>query len=241
MISVSHLTKQIPGGPKALDDISFEIESGEFIALKGASGSGKSMLLRCLAMRESWTKGTYHFDGKNITANPLSGRIKVRREAAYLEESPVLYKDKTALRNVIIGSVNQTPLWRRWTGMVRGDDYMGAMDTIENLGLLDKAHTKATHLSGGEKQRIAIARALVHGAKVILADEPVTGLDPHSADRVLSDLKRLCKEQGLVVIAALHGGDYAERFADRIFGLSGGKLLFDVKGRRLTEQERRQL
>ncbi|EFM12120.1 ABC transporter related protein [Paenibacillus curdlanolyticus YK9] len=241
MIRVSHLTKQIPGGPKVLDDLSFEIEAGEFVALKGASGSGKSMLLRCLALREKWSKGTYIFDQVNVQEQFLKGRSKVRREIAYLEESPRLYQDKTALRNVQIGSVNQTPFWRRWTGMVRSDDYMGAMDTIEKLGLLDKAHMKGNKLSGGERQRIAIARALVHGAKVILADEPVTGLDPHSADQVLGDLKRLCKEQGLIVIAALHQGDYAERFADRTFGLSGGKLLFDVKGRRLTEMERRKL
>lgn len=241
MIRVSHLSRQIPGGPKVLDDISFDIEPGEFIALKGGSGSGKTSLLRCLALRDSWTKGAYMFDGKDILSNPLTGRGKVRREIAYLEETPVLYKDKSALRNVIIGSVNQTPFWRRWTGMVRGDDYMGAMDTIEKLGLLDKAKLKTVKLSGGERQRIAIARALVHGAKVILADEPITGLDPHSADRVLADLKRLCKDQGLIVIASLHQGDYAERFADRTFGLGGGKLLFDVKGRRLTESEKRQL
>ncbi|GMK38766.1 phosphonates import ATP-binding protein PhnC [Paenibacillus sp. CCS19] len=241
MIRVSHLTRQIPGGPKVLDDISFEIEPGEFVALKGGSGSGKTTLLRCLALREAWTKGSYEFDGKDVLSNPLTGKFKVRREAAYLEESPILYKTKSALRNVIIGSVNQTPFWRRWTGAVRSDDYMGAMDTIEKLGLLDKAKLKADKLSGGEKQRIAIARALVHGAKVILADEPVTGLDPHSADQVLSDLKKLCKEQGLIVIASLHQGDYAERFADRTFGLSGGKLMFDVKGRRLTEHEKRQL
>ena len=83
--------------------------------------------------------------------------------------------------------------------MVRSDDYMGAMDMIEKMGLLDKAHQKGDKLSGGEKQRIAMARALAHGAKTLLADEPVSGLDPHAAEQVLSDLKQMCRIQDVSV------------------------------------------
>lgn len=238
MIKVMNLMKQIPGGPTVLNQVSFEAQPGQFIAIKGASGSGKSMLLKCLAMQESWTKGSYQFDGVDILKQGLTGKLKVRREVAYLEEKASLYLNKTGLKNVIIGSVTQTPAWRRWTGMVRSDDYMGAMDMIEKLGLIDKAHQQASKMSGGERQRIAIARALVHGAKVIAADEPVAGLDPHTADKVLSDLKRLCDEQGVIVIAVLHQGDWAERFADRIIGLNNGELVIDIKGRRLTEREK---
>lgn len=241
MIKINHLTKRIPGGPKVLDQVSFLAQPGEFIAIKGSSGSGKSMLLKCLALQEKWDSGEYMVDGEDVLKKGLTGKLKIRREVAYLEERPALYPNKTGLKNVVIGSVTQTPAWRRWTGMVRNDDYMGAMDTIEKLGLLDKAHQRVDKMSGGERQRIAIARALVHGAKVIAADEPVSGLDPHTADQVLGDLKRLCKEQGVIVIAVLHQGDWAERFADRIIGLSGGRLVLDVKGRRLTEREKQLL
>ncbi|MFX3635201.1 MAG: phosphonate ABC transporter ATP-binding protein [Candidatus Pristimantibacillus sp.] len=238
MIKVTNLTKQIPGGPKVLNKISFEAEAGQFIAVKGASGSGKSMLLKCLAMQESWTSGDYQFDDAPIMKMGLRGKLKVRREVAFLEEKASLYPNKTGLKNVIIGSVTQTPAWRRWTGMMRNDDYMGAMDMIEKLGLLDKAHQQASKMSGGERQRIAVARALVHGAKVIVADEPVAGLDPHTADKVIGDLKKMCQEQGIIVIAVLHQGDWAERFADRIIGLNNGELVIDIKGRRLTEREK---
>ncbi|KRE25101.1 phosphonate ABC transporter ATP-binding protein [Paenibacillus sp. Soil522] len=238
MIRIKNLSRRIPGGPKVLDDISFEAYPGDFIAIKGDSGSGKSTLLRCLALQEKWSEGTYQFDGKDIFKLGFSGRLKVRQEVAYVEEKPFLFPNKTGLKNVIIGSVSQTPAWRRWTGMVRNDDYMGAMDMIEKRGLIDKAHQKASTLSGGERQRMAIARALVHGAKVIAADEPVSGLDPHTADQVLNDLKALCKEQGVIVIAVMHQGDWAERFADRILGLKKGKLVLDVSGRRLTEREK---
>ncbi|MFF2479499.1 phosphonate ABC transporter ATP-binding protein [Paenibacillus sp. NPDC058071] len=238
MIKITNLKKQIPGGPEVLKGISFEAQTGQFIAIKGASGSGKSMLLKCISMQEKWDGGSYLFDGQDVLKQGLAGKMKVRREIAYLEEKPALFPNKTGLKNVVIGSVSQTPAWRRWTGMVRNDDYMGAMDTIEKMGLLDKAHQKAVQMSGGERQRIAIARALVHGAKVIVADEPVAGLDPHTADRVLGDLKRLCTEQGVIVIAVLHQGDWAERFADRIIGLNNGEIVLDVKGRRLTEREK---
>ncbi|WP_054024683.1 phosphonate ABC transporter ATP-binding protein [Bacillus sp. FJAT-28004] len=238
MIKVKNLSRRIPGGPKVLDDISFEAYPGDFIAIKGDSGSGKSTLLRCLALQEKWSEGSYQFDGKDIFKEGFKGKLKVRREVAYVEEKPFLFPNKTGLKNVIIGSISQTPAWRRWTGMVRNDDYMGAMDMIEKRGLIDKAHQKASTLSGGERQRMAIARALVHGAKVIAADEPVSGLDPHTADQVLTDLKALCKEQGVIVIAVMHQGDWAERFADQILGLKDGKLVLNVSGRRLTEREK---
>ncbi|SDT54685.1 phosphonate transport system ATP-binding protein [Paenibacillaceae bacterium GAS479] len=237
MIHIAHLKKQIPGGPTVLDDISFRADDGEFIAIKGASGSGKSMLLKCLALQESWTSGTYKVDGKEVPTTGL-GRYRIRKEITLIEEKASLNLRRTALKNVLIGSAAQASVFRRVTGMVRSDDYMGAMDMLEKLGLLDKAHNKADQLSGGERQRVAIARALVHGAKVLLADEPVSGLDPHAADKVLGDLKQLCKQQGLIVIAVMHQGDWAERYADRIIGLNAGKQVLQVSGRRLTEREK---
>ncbi|MFD0713480.1 phosphonate ABC transporter ATP-binding protein [Paenibacillus sp. GCM10027626] len=241
MIRVSQLSKQIPGGPTVLAGIDLDIVPGEFVAIKGASGSGKSMLLRCLALREKWSRGQYLMDGTDILKKGLPGIMKVRREVAYLEEKPILIPNKTALKNVLIGAAYQTPFWRRITGMVRSDDYMGAMDVIEKLGLLDKAHMKGEKLSGGEKQRIAIARALVHGAKTLLADEPVSGLDPHAAETVLADLKRMCETQDIAVVAVLHQGDWAERFADRIIGLNSGRIVLDIRGRRMTEREKMML
>ncbi|GKU79237.1 phosphonate ABC transporter ATP-binding protein [Paenibacillus sp. L3-i20] len=238
MLRVKGLTKRIPGGPTILNDISFEAYEGDFIAVKGSSGSGKSALLKCLALQERWTSGSYKFNGKDVFNDGWATKIKVKRQVAYIEEKPFLYPEKSGLKNVIIGSVSQTPAWRRWTGKMRSDDYMGAMDMIENRGLLDKAHVLAKHLSGGERQRMAIARALVHGAKVIVADEPVAGLDPHAANNVLGELKALCKEKGIIVIAVMHQGEWAERYADRILGLNKGNLVVDVYGRRLTEREK---
>lgn len=237
MIEAKKLTKRMTDGRTVLAEIDFRVEKGEFTAVAGASGSGKSMLLRCLALRESWTGGTLLFDGEDVFKGGWSLRRRVKREVAYLEEKPDLNPNRTALKNALIGTRYQTPLWRRLTGTVRNDDYMGVMDVLEQVGLLDKAHAKAETLSGGERQRVAITRALVHGARFLLLDEPVTGLDPHSAERILTDLKALCG-RGISIVAVLSNLEWAEKYADRIVGLSEGRIVLDVSGRRLTGRER---
>lgn len=242
MIKVEGLTKQIPGGPTILSNLSFELEAGKFVVIGGSSGSGKTTLLRCLGLQTAWTKGAYYVNGEDVLRKGLSGKMKIRREFAYLEQKPELYPNKTALKNVIIGARNQVPLWRRVTGMVRSDDYMGAMDTLEKVGLIDKAHTKGSKLSGGERQRVAVARALAHGATAILADEPVSGLDPHAADQVLADLKQLAAQQNVLIVAVLHQVDLAEKYADQFIGLGdGGKIVLNIRGRKLTMREKQLL
>ncbi|GAB6990043.1 phosphonate ABC transporter ATP-binding protein [Paenibacillus pini] len=238
MINIKGLTKSV-GVDKIqiLKDVSLEIQRGEMIALVGPSGSGKSVFLRCLALKEKWDKGSFVIDGEDIQKNSFLGKRKIKREWAYLEQNPHLNLNRTALKNVLIGQASQTPIWRMATGMVRSDDYMGAMDVIEQLGLLEKAHQKSDTLSGGERQRIAIARALVHGAKVIVADEPVIGLDPKSAESVMQTLRNLCLEERVTVISVLPL-ELAEKYATRIVGMSEGKIIFDISGRRLTSQER---
>ncbi|HEY2493551.1 MAG TPA: ATP-binding cassette domain-containing protein [Paenibacillus sp.] len=241
MIKVQHLTKFIGVDKVAiLHDINMDIFNGEMIALVGPSGSGKTTLLRCLAVRDHWDQGNLIVDGVSVAEAGIMGKSKIKRERAYLEQNPQLNLRRTALKNVLIGQSSQTPWWRMLTGMVRSDDYMGAMDVIESVGLLEKAHSKSDQLSGGERQRIAIARALVHGAKVILADEPVIGLDPKSAESVLSHLQKLCEEDKVTIITVLPL-ELAERYASRIIGLSGGKVVFDVQGRRLTMREKNML
>lgn len=238
MIRVENLNKFV-GADRipVLRDIRFDMQQGEMIAVVGASGSGKSMLLKCLAIMEKWDSGKFTVDGVDILGQGWSGKTKIKREWAYLEQNPQLYPRRTALKNVLIGRAGQTPWWRMLTGMVRSDDYMGAMDVLEGLGLLDKAHQTAEKLSGGERQRVATARALAHGAKVILADEPVVGLDPHTADSVLETLRKLCEQERATVITVLPI-ELAEKHATRIWGLAEGRIVFDIRGRRLTQQEK---
>jgi len=240
MIEARKLTKRLVDGRTVLSDVDFLAEGGKFTVVAGASGSGKSMLLKCLALREKWTSGTLLLDGEDVFKGGWKMKMRVRREIAYLAEKPELNPNRTALKNALIGTRYQTPLWRRLIGSVRSDDYMGVMDVLEQVGLLDKAHAKVSTLSGGERQRVAITMAIVHGARALLLDEPVTGLDPHTAEKILADLKAMCG-RGIAVVAVLSNLEWAEKFADRIVGLKEGRVAFDVAGRRLTGRERAML
>ncbi|WP_123040615.1 phosphonate ABC transporter ATP-binding protein [Cohnella candidum] len=241
MIIIRDLDRRLPEGKRILDGIDARLDPGTFVAVAGASGSGKSALLRCLALRDRWSAGEYKVDGVDILKAGWSARMKFRRQIAYLEQRPVLFEKKTALKNVLIGNAEQTPLWRRITGMVRSDDYMGGMDMLEAVGLLDHAHRPVEKMSGGERQRVAIARALVHGARYVFADEPVSGLDPHTSEELMATLKKLCSEKGTTIVAALHRLELAEKFADEVWGLQDGKLVLQVQGRRLTAAEKLRL
>lgn len=243
MIKVSHLKKSVQDEQTKkviIHDFSTQLETGQFVGLVGASGSGKSTLLRCLALHDKWDNGDYVWDDKKVISGGGKASRKYRSQSAYLEQNPSLNTDKTALKNVLIGQAGQTSWLRRITGMVRSDDYMGAMDELEKFGLLDKAQLKAGVLSGGERQRVAICRALVHGANFLSADEPVLGLDPQTAEKVILTLKKLCEEQNKIIVTALPI-ELAERYCHRLLGIADGNLVFDVTGRRLTAQEKRSI
>jgi phosphonate transport system ATP-binding protein len=214
------------------------LEPGTFIAVVGSSGSGKSALLKALALKEVWTSGEYRVDGKDLMEAGFLAKMRFRRQVAFLEQKPLLFEKKTALKNVLIGAAEQTPLWRRITGMVRSDDHMGAMEMLEQVGLMDREKQIVEKMSGGERQRIAIARSLVHGARLVLADEPVSGLDPHSAEEMMRTLKKLCHEKGTTIVAALHRVELAEKFADEIWGMQDGRIVINIRGRRLTASEK---
>lgn len=243
MIKVTHLKQSVydeheQNKKTILNDITTQFEQGEFVGLIGASGSGKSTFLRSIALQLKWDAGDLQWDAKKVISGGGKASRKYRSQAAYLEQNPSLNKDKTALKNVLIGQAGQTSWLRRLTGMIRSDDYMGAMDELEKFGLLDKAHLKAGVLSGGELQRVAICRALVHGATFMAADEPVLGLDPKTAEKVILTLKKLCEEQNKIIVTALPI-DLAQRYCHRLIGIADGTITFDVAGRRLTAEEKR--
>src|SRR4051812_41494776 len=119
MIVISGLTRKIPEGKTILKHVNTRLEPGTFIAVVGSSGSGKSALLKALALKEIWTSGEYRVDGKDIMEAGLFAKMKFRRQIAFLEQKPLLLERKSALKNVLTGAAEQMPLWRRLTGRVR--------------------------------------------------------------------------------------------------------------------------
>lgn len=237
MLTVRNLSKVFPPDNQVLSQISFQVDAGEFIAVIGSSGSGKTTLLRCISHQEKWTSGQLIYNSNDITKPGPWDRFKLGKDFAYLEEKPFLNRNKSAVKNVLMGRVYQAPL-RMVTGLSSRNEKIDSMDFLEKVGLLDKGEKKVGQLSGGEQQRVAIAKALILGPKVLVADEPVSGLDPKSTEYILQDLKSLCKDRNMTVIATLHKVELAERFATRIWGVSEGKIVLDIPARPLTLNEK---
>lgn len=238
MLTVKELVKKYEDNT-VLNRISFQAEAGEFAAVVGGGGSGKSTLIRCLALKERWDDGELVYNGVHDSGKSWFTRWKWSKDWAYIDPTPQLNRNQTAFRNVLSGRYRQFSAWRLLLGgKPSEDEYERAMDYLQKVGLLDKASQKLGTMSGGEAQRVAIARALCRGAKVIVADDPVSNLDPRSAERVLEDLGKLAREEGILVLCALQNIELAERYASRIIGLRDGKVELDVRGRRLTGGEK---
>jgi len=231
--------KKVYGGQTVLDRVAMTAEPGEMIAVLGPSGSGKSALLKCIALREKWDSGELIYDGDDLLKQGWLAQQRYKSVCTYLPPKEAgLNPNKTALKNVLSGLL---PMWRKLIGARTKMEYMTAMDYLENVGLLDLAHRKVMTLSGGEKQRVAVAKALIQGAELIVADEPVIGLDPSSAQLVLQDLRYMCDKHKATVIFSVPQIEWAERYATRIIGLVNGQVQFDITGRKLTSAERMKL
>lgn len=241
MIAVRGLSKRF-GDQTVLSDVSFDVRHGEFVAVIGQSGSGKTTLFRCLTLHEKWDEGEYTYDDRNALALSLLAKFKFRKEWAYLSDSlSLLNPNKTAVKNVLQGRIYDTSIWRTLLGKAEQVEHFRAMDILKKVGLLDQGRKKVEQLSGGEKQRVALARALVQGAKVIVADDPITGLDPFSAEDVMVSLNNVREKDRTTVFVSMQQVELAEKYATRIWGLVEGRLVLDIAGRRLTQQEKRLL
>ncbi|MBN1259306.1 MAG: phosphonate ABC transporter ATP-binding protein [Anaerolineae bacterium] len=225
MLVVENLTKIYPDGTKALDNVSFTVEDGEFLIIIGLSGSGKSTLLRCINRLIDPTEGRVTWDDQDVTAASGPELRRIRREIGMIFQHFNLVKRLSVEQNVLsgrLGYVNPNmALLQRFPADVRDQ----ARATMEQVGISALAHKRADELSGGQQQRVGIARALMQEPKMILADEPVSALDPVLAHNILQDLEGLNK-QGITVLCSLHYLDLVQRYATRVIGLREGKIVY---------------
>ena len=226
------------GSHQALRNVSFEVRRGERVALLGASGSGKSTLIRCLCGLETSDPGTGRIEvfGRVLQANGRnSADIRVlRRRIGIIFQQFNLVGRASVMRNVLTGLAAEAPLWRAALGRYALDHQVRALDALDAIGLAPQAFQRASTLSGGQQQRAAIARVLVQGAELLLADEPVASLDPQSTQRVMEQLAALNRDTGLTLIVSLHHVALAQRFCDRVLALRDGALVYDGPSAALT-------
>ncbi len=227
LLEVQHLTKIYEDGTRALTDVSFTVQRGEFVVLLGLSGSGKSTLLRCINRLVEPTSGKIFFDGQDVTAASFSELCRIRRDIGMVFQQFNLVKRSSVLRNVLSGRLGYVSTLRSALGLWSAEDRQRAWAALQRVGIPEKAYNRADELSGGQQQRVGIARALMQEPKLVLADEPVASLDPVLAHSILQYLEALNKEDGVAIICSLHIPSLARRYATRILALNAGYLMFD--------------
>jgi phosphonate transport system ATP-binding protein len=230
---------------RALADISFSVRRGERIALLGASGSGKSTLLRCICGLEVLDNGPGRIStfGEPLQdAGALSPEVRrLRRRISIIFQQFNLVGRLPLLTNVMTGLAADLPLWRAISGRFPIDAQARALDALSAVGLAEQAFQRASTLSGGQQQRAAVARAIVQGAQLLLADEPVASLDPESTRRVMDLLLSLNRDHGVTLMISLHHVALARRYCDRVLALRDGHLVFDGPTSALTTNFLREL
>ena len=224
MLEISHLGMTFDDGTVALEDVSLEVGQGEFVVVLGPSGSGKTTLLRSINGLVTPTTGEVALNGQRVCTENLR---EIRKHVGMIFQNFNLVGNLSTINNVLTGllDLNGTPASLLY--LFKKEHKLRALECLDRVGILAKAHARADRLSGGQQQRVGIARAIVKKPILLLADEPVASVDPLIAFNILSLLKDINVSHGITVICNLHQVDFALRFADRIVGLAGGRIVMD--------------
>ena len=236
-IRVTGLSKSYGGRP-ALDDVSLNVMAGEMIALIGASGSGKSTLLRHLSGFVAGDRGEVSVCGMPVQKDGrIAGNVRdLRSHIGFIFQQFNLVGRLTVLTNVLTGQLHRIPTHRSLLRLFTRKERHIGLAALSEVGMESRAYQRASTLSGGQQQRAAIARALVQGAKVILADEPIASLDPESSRKVMEILARVNREHGCAVLVSLHQVDVALRYCPRVIAMREGRIVYDGPAANLSPE-----
>lgn len=237
MLKLEHVTKKF-GDYAAVNDVSIDVPTGQMLGIIGRSGAGKSTLLRCINRLHDMSEGRIVFeDDASIEVSSLKGRAlrNWRAQCAMIFQQFNLVPRLDVITNVLMGRINYngtiSSLFNRFSASERAM----AIRALDQLGVAAQCLQRADTLSGGQQQRVAIARALVQEPKILLADEPISSLDPRNAQIVMDALRAINKDHGITVIANLHTLDTARMYCDRILGMNEGRIVYDGTPDELTE------
>lgn len=227
MIRIRQLRKSY-GSNHVLHGIDLDVQPGEFVVMLGLSGAGKSTLLRCMNGLARADSGTLEVGGMDLMlGGGRHSRRELARHVAMVFQHHNLVPRLSVRKNVLTGRLGQTGTLASVLQLFRESDIRLADQCLERVGLAHKALERTEALSGGQMQRVGIARALAQRPQVILADEPVASLDPKTAQLVMHYLREATRTLGITVVCNLHQVDLAREFGDRIVGLANGRVVFD--------------
>jgi phosphonate transport system ATP-binding protein len=238
-IDVRRISKCFERGVRVLDDLSFSVSRGEMVALIGASGSGKSTLIRALAGLVAVERpldsnpddraGSILLFGRPMQRDGriVRGAKDLRVRVGVIFQQFNLVPRLSVLTNVCLGFLGRMPFLRGTLSKFTIDQKRRAMHALARVGIAEHALKRGAELSGGQQQRAAIARTLVQGAEIVVADEPIASLDPSSARRVMDILADLNRQDGITVLVSLHQVEYALSYCPRTIALQAGRIVYD--------------
>jgi phosphonate transport system ATP-binding protein len=229
-VSASGLCKSFEAGKPVLSSVDLEVAEREAVGIIGANGSGKSTLLRCLVGLCAADAGTVRIFGKEVGRLDRRGLRSLRANVGFIFQRHNLVGRLSALSNVVHGVQARQSGPTTWAHcLATSDTRAEAMECLGKVGLREVALQRAQHLSGGQSQRVAIARVLMQRPRLILADEPNASLDPKAGAAIMELLFGLCRSEAIGLIFVSHHMEHAVKFSDRIVGLEAGRVKFDIR------------
>ncbi|MBT8037644.1 MAG: ATP-binding cassette domain-containing protein [Verrucomicrobiae bacterium] len=241
-LQLTHISHSF-GATEALHDISLEIRTGEQVALIGPSGCGKTTLLRLMGTQLAPSSGSItQLDQTPAELGPRELK-KLRTRIAMIPQHLGLVPNVRVLRNVLNGGMGEMTLLQTVRQMIypKPKETQRAYNLLGRTGIRGKIYDRTDSLSGGQQQRVAVARALYQDPTILLADEPVSSIDPARARDTIQLLTQLSKEEGITLIVSLHHLELAQEFFPRLIGLRDGRMAFDSAPDALSEEECRKL
>ena len=249
ILEFQNVSKVYNNTAKALDNVSFSIDEGEFVSIIGPSGAGKSTVLRCINRLIDATSGNIIYDGQNVMKLKKRELRQVRTKTGMIFQHYNLVNRLSVIENVLHGKLGQKSTVCGVIGAYSEQEKERAFSILDELGLADQAYKRCDELSegllnkypdecsGGQKQRVGIARSIMQDPKLILCDEPIASLDPRASKVIMDHLQKINRERKITCIVNLHQVDVALKYSERIIGVSAGKIVFDGRPDELTDDK----
>ena len=228
---------------EALNGLTLSIDQGDCVALVGPSGSGKTTLLKLLNASAPPTSGNVEAFGRELSTLSAREIRQMRQRIGFVYQHYALVPNLRVLQNVLSGKTGSRTFLRSLKDLLfpSRKDTRSAYGLLKRVGVEEKLYQRTDHLSGGQQQRVAIARALFQEPNVLLADEPVSSVDPARARETVRLLVELARERELTLVVSLHNIELAREFFPRLVGLREGKIAFDKQAREASDSEFHQL
>ena len=237
ILEFQHVSKVYHNTTRALDDLSFSVNEGEFVSIIGPSGAGKSTILRCINRLIDATEGKIIYDGEDIMSLRKGQLRNVRTKTGMIFQHYNLVERLSVMENVLHGRLGQKSTFSGMIGHYTESEKEKAFSILSELRLADQAYKRCDALSGGQKQRVGIARAIMQEPKLILCDEPIASLDPKASKTIMDHLAQINQTRKITCIVNLHQVDVAMKYSQRILGIAAGKLVFDGTPSELTQEK----